>query len=61
MSVVDDAAERGAKFSSDLVTSSRNEDTYQDNISRRIGSEFETSQLSIVQERKCCDLFLFLV
>ena len=32
MSVVNDAAKRGVKLSSDFVTSSRNEDTYQDNL-----------------------------
>ena len=32
ISVVNDAAERGVKFSSDFVTSSRNEYTYQDNL-----------------------------
>lgn len=32
MSVVNDAAERGVKLASDFVSSSRNEDTFQENL-----------------------------
>ena len=48
MSAVNVAAERGSKLSSNIVTSSKNEDTYQDNLQSIESNSKQVPNLTIM-------------
>ena len=59
MSVVNDAAKRGVKLASDFVSSSRNEDTFQENLQIIEEHSTHVPNLRRKYRSKNCDLFYF--
>ena len=59
MSVVNDAAKRGVKLASDFVSSSRNEDTFQESLQIIEEHRKHVQNQKENIEAKKCDLFYF--